>query len=71
MMRIKPQDHPSERAEPAEYTKYYRSSRYTLWKDSCVRFCYTFLRELWRMIKTCTGSQEVQQLWHTGAIFQH
>ena len=23
------------------------------------------------MIKTCTGSQEVQQLWQTEAIFQH
>ena len=23
------------------------------------------------MIKTCTGSREVQQLWQTEAIFQH
>ena len=29
-----------------------------------------FLQESW-MIKTCTGSQEVQQLWQTEAIFQH
>ena len=29
-----------------------------------------FLQESW-MIKTCTGSQEVQQLWQTVAIFQH
>ena len=29
-----------------------------------------FLQESW-MIKTCTGSQEVQQLWQTVGIFQH
>ena len=23
------------------------------------------------MINTCTGSQEVHQLWQTGAIFEH
>ena len=28
------------------------------------------LQESW-LIKTCTGSQDVQQLWHTEAIFQH
>ena len=29
-----------------------------------------FLQESW-IIKTCTGSQELQQLWQTEAIFQH
>ena len=32
MMRMKPQDHSSQRAEPAEYSKQRRSSRYTLWE---------------------------------------
>ena len=32
VMQMKPQDYPIERAEPAEYSKYRRSSRYTLWK---------------------------------------
>ena len=31
---------------------------------------FIFLQESW-MIKTCTGSQEVQQFWQTEAIFQH
>ena len=46
MMRIKPQDHPFQRAEPAEYSKYRRSSRYTLLKARRVRVCHTFPREL-------------------------
>ena len=46
MMRMKPQDHPFQQAEPAEYSKYCRSSRYTLWKARRVRFCHTFPREL-------------------------
>ena len=46
MMRMKPQDHPSQRAEPAESSKYRRSSRYTLWKVRRVRFCHYFPREL-------------------------
>ena len=29
-----------------------------------------FLQESW-MIKTCTGSQEVRQLWQIEAVFQH
>ena len=29
----RPQDHPSQQAEPAEYSKYRRSSHYTLWKS--------------------------------------
>ena len=68
-MRMKPHDHPSQRAEPAEYSKYRRSSRFTPWKASRVRFCH-FFQESW-MIKTFNGSQEVQQLWQTEAIFQH
>ena len=71
MMRMKPQDHPFQQAEPAEYSKNCRSSRYTLWKVRRARFGFViFLQERW-MIKTCTGSQEVQQLWQTEAIFQH
>ena len=63
MMRIKHQDHPFQRAEPAKYSNDRRSSRYTLWKPRGVRFCHTFSRERERwMNKTCTGSQEVQQL---------
>ena len=69
MMRKKPQDHPSQQTEPAEYSKYRRSSRYTLWKARRARFCHVF-QESW-MIKTCSGSQEVQQLWQTEVIFQH
>ena len=69
MMRMTPQDHPFQRAEPAEYSKYRRSLHNTLWKARRVRFCLLF-QESW-MIKTCTGSQEVQQLWQTEAIFQH
>ena len=44
MMQITPQDHPFQRAEPAEYSKYCR--RYTMWKARRVRFCHTFPREL-------------------------
>ena len=66
---MKPQDHPSQQAEPAEYSKYCRSSRYTLWKARRARFCHISSREL--DDKTCTGSQEVQQHWQTEAIFQH
>ena len=32
MMRMKPQEHPVQRAEPTEYSKFRRSSPYTLWK---------------------------------------
>ena len=46
MLRMKPQDHPSQRAAPAESSKYRRSSRYTLWKARRVRFCHIFLRDL-------------------------
>ena len=46
MMRIKPQDHPSQQAEPAEYSKYHPSSRYTLWKARRARFCHISPREL-------------------------
>ena len=46
MMRMTPQDHPFQRAEPAEYSKCRRSSQYTLWKARRVRFCHTFPREL-------------------------
>ena len=45
MMRMKSQDHPFQRAEPAEYSKC-RRSRYTLWEDRRERFCHTFLRDL-------------------------
>ena len=67
MMWMKPQDHPVQPAEPAEYSKYRRCLRYTLWR------AYGFVildQESW-MIKTSTGSQEVQQLYQTEAIFQH
>ena len=46
MMRMKPQDQPFQRAEPAESSKYRRNSRYTLWKARSVRFCHIFPREL-------------------------
>ena len=68
-MRITPQDHPFQRAKPAEYLKYCRSSHYAPWKARRVRFFIVF-QESW-MNKTSTGSQEVQQLWQTEAIFQH
>ena len=45
MMRMKPQDHPSQPAEPAEYAKYRRNSRYTLWKVRRARFCHISPRE--------------------------
>ena len=51
MMRLKPQD------QPAEYSKYLRNSRYTLWKARRVSVCHVFSQESWK-IKTCTGSQE-------------
>ena len=44
MMRIKPQDHASQRAESAESSKDCRRSRYTLWKARRVRFCHIFPR---------------------------
>ena len=69
MMQMIPQDHPSERAEPTESSKYCRSSPYTFGKPVAYGFVI-FFQENW-MIKTCTGSQEVQQLWLTEAIFQH
>ena len=43
---VTPQDHPFQRAEPAEYSKYRRSSHYTLWKARRVRLCPTFPKEL-------------------------
>ena len=43
MMWMKPQDHPSQQTEPAEYSKYRRSSRYTLWKARRARFCHISL----------------------------
>ena len=46
MMRTKPQDHPSQQVEPAEYSKYRRRSRYTLWKVRRARFCHISPREL-------------------------
>ena len=46
MMRMKPQFHLFQREEPVEYSKYHRSSRYTLWIARRVRFCHTFPREL-------------------------
>ena len=46
MMRMKPQGHTFQRAQPTEYSKYCRESRYTLWKARRVRFCHTFPREL-------------------------
>ena len=42
MMQMTPQDHPFQRAEQAEYSKYRRSSHNTLWKARRVRFCHTF-----------------------------
>ena len=46
MMLMTPQDHPFQRALPAEYSKYRRSSHYTFWKARRVRFCQTFPTEL-------------------------
>ena len=46
MMRMKPQDHPFQIAEPAEYSKYRRRSRYILWNARRVRFCHTFPRDM-------------------------
>ena len=43
MMRMKPQNLPSQQAEPEEYSKYRRSSRYTLWKARRARFCHISL----------------------------
>ena len=45
-MRMKPQDNPSQQAKPAEYSKYCRSSRYTLWKARRARFRHISPREL-------------------------
>ena len=46
MMWMRPQDHPFQRAEPAEYSKDRRNLHYTLWKARRLRFCHTFPREL-------------------------
>ena len=46
MMRMKPQDNPSQQAEPAENSKYRRSPRYTLWKARRARFRQISPREL-------------------------
>ena len=40
MMRMKPQEHPSQRPEPAESSKYRGISRYTPWKARRVRLSY-------------------------------
>ena len=58
MMRMKPQDHPFQQAEV----------HVTHFGKSVAHGFVIFLLERW-MIKTCTGSQEVQQLWQTEAIF--
>ena len=42
----RPQNHPSQQAEPAEYSKYRRSSHYTLSKVRRARFCHIFPRKL-------------------------
>ena len=39
LMHMKPQGHSLQQAEPAEYSKYCRRSRYTLWKTRLARFC--------------------------------
>ena len=36
----------TQQAAPAEYSKYRRSSRYTLWKARRERFCHISQREL-------------------------
>ena len=46
MMRMNPQENPYQQAEPAENSKYRRSSRYTLWKARRARFCHISPREL-------------------------
>ena len=69
MMRMKPQDHPSQRAEPAESSKYCRIHVTHFGKPVAYGFVI-FFQENW-MIKTCTGSQEVRLLWQTEAMFQH
>ena len=46
MMRMKPQDHQSQQAEPAEYSKNCRNSRYTLWKARRAGLCHISPREL-------------------------
>ena len=45
MIKMKPQDHPFQQAEPAEYSEFRRTTSYTIWKAGRVRFCHTFSRE--------------------------
>ena len=66
---MKLQDHPSQRAEPAQYSKY-RQIHVTHFGKAVAYGFVMLSQESW-MIKTCTGCQEVQQLWQTEAIFQH
>ena len=69
MMRMKPQDHPSQQAEPTESSKYRRIHVTHFGKPVAYGFVILF-QESW-MINTCPGSQEVQQHWQTDAFFQH
>ena len=53
LMLMKPQDHPPQRAEPFEYSKYRRSSRYTLWKarrwsSGCSKHVLVLKQQLWQ-----------------------
>ena len=68
-MRMTPQDHPFQRAEPAEYSKCVEVHVTHYGKPVASGFVLLF-QENW-MIKSSTGSQEVEQLWQTEAIFQH
>ena len=68
MMRIKPHVQPFQRAEPTEYSKFRQLNVTHFGKPVAYGFTI-FSRESW-MINTCTGSQEVQQLWQTEAILQ-
>ena len=53
-----------QRAEPAQYKKYSRNSQ-----PAAYGFVILF-QESW-VFETCTGSQEIQQLWQAEALFQH
>ena len=66
MMRMTPQDHPFQRAEPAENSK--NVEVHVTHFEMPVAYGFVMLfQESW-VIKTCTDSQEVQ-FWQTEAFF--
>ena len=68
-MRMKPHDHPFQRQVQLSTRNIVEVHITHFGKPVAYRYVILF-QESWK-IRTCTGSQEVQKLWWTEAIFHH